>query len=97
MIAAVGLLSGVWAGEVGKSTPVGFTDDFATAKTEAAKANKKIVAAATGATGARNWRRTTFPNLSSLTRRRRTSFLSSSTPPKTERFFLKRRARTMPN
>lgn len=48
VIAAVGLLSGVWAGEVGKSTPVGFTDDFATAKTEAAKANKKIVAVFSG-------------------------------------------------
>ena len=44
VIAVVGLLSSVWASEVGKSTPVGFTDDFEAAKTEAAKANKKIVA-----------------------------------------------------
>ena len=48
VIAVVGLLSSVWASEIGKSTPVGFTDDFKAAKTEAAKANKKIVAVFSG-------------------------------------------------
>jgi len=48
VVGVAGLLLGVSAGEVGKSTPRGFTDDFAAAKSEAVKAKKNIVAVFSG-------------------------------------------------
>jgi len=47
-IGAVVLILGVCASEVGRSTPTGFTDDFAAAKSEAAMAKKNIIAVFSG-------------------------------------------------
>jgi len=44
----VGLTACVCAGEVGKSTPEGFTDDFEMAKVEAAKSGKNVLAVFSG-------------------------------------------------
>lgn len=41
--AALGVAACVCAGEVGKSTPSGFTDDFEAAKAEAAKSGKSVL------------------------------------------------------
>ena len=46
--AALGVAACVCAGEVGKSTPSGFTDDFEAAKAEAAKSGKSVLAVFSG-------------------------------------------------
>ena len=47
-VVVASLSQGVCAEAVGKSTPAGFTDDFAAAKAEAAKTGRKIVAVFSG-------------------------------------------------
>lgn len=48
LAAALGVAACVCAGEVGKSTPSGFTDDFEAAKAEAAKSGKSVLAVFSG-------------------------------------------------
>ena len=47
-ILSVGLSFCACAGEVGKSTPTGFTDDFEAARAEAAKSGKMVLAVFSG-------------------------------------------------
>jgi len=47
-IVGAGLALFACAGEVGKSTPKGFTDDFEAAKAEAAKSGRKVLAVFSG-------------------------------------------------